>query len=325
VKILGDGKGIEQTQCLLNFGTVVKYYPADNKVIAWNTGQAFTFPGDVDYSVTYDQEMVDSFAFITDAAVQDPSSSMPAGASEEIADWWGVIGSTEPGAQFDDYFERQDLGQIIYFGIESRDPAVQAQIEALRDTGKVVHLYGTLLSNVPDYNGSQVLVTRIEIDGVAELTSYTNDDFGFTFQYPADWALEVIPRRALDEGAGSPQWLADAIVLNKDELNISIQHLRISESVAWDGRLGGGGAYQEAVVGAPVTLIGQEAKKWVWTVNDKIKALEIQAVNQDADLVLQIALYDASVEWIGDPAAETIPEAAIGVLDGILSSFALTQ
>ena len=50
---------------------------------------------------------------------------MPPGTSEEIADWWGVIKSTEPGAQYDDYFERQDLGQIIYFGIDSMDPAVQ--------------------------------------------------------------------------------------------------------------------------------------------------------------------------------------------------------
>ena len=50
---------------------------------------------------------------------------MPPGATEEIADWWGVIKSTEPGAQYDDYFERQDLGQIIYFGIDSMDPAVQ--------------------------------------------------------------------------------------------------------------------------------------------------------------------------------------------------------
>ena len=38
---------------------------------------------------------------------------MPPGTSEEIADWWGVIKSTAPGAQYDDYFERQDLGQII--------------------------------------------------------------------------------------------------------------------------------------------------------------------------------------------------------------------
>jgi putative hemolysin len=90
---------------------------------------------------------------------------MPPGTSEEIADWWGVIKSTQPtGAQYDDYFERQDLGQIIYFGIDSMDPAVQAQIKALRDSGKIVHLYGTLFSNVPDYNGSQIQVDRIEVE-----------------------------------------------------------------------------------------------------------------------------------------------------------------
>ena len=90
---------------------------------------------------------------------------MPPGTSEEIADWWGVIKSTAPGAQYDDYFERQDLGQIIYFGIDSMDPAEQAQIEALRESGKTVHLYGTLLSNVPDYNGSQIQVDRIVVEG----------------------------------------------------------------------------------------------------------------------------------------------------------------
>jgi putative hemolysin len=91
---------------------------------------------------------------------------MPPGTSEEIADWWGVIKSTAPGAQYDDCFERQDLGQqFIYFGIDSMDTAVQAQIEALRDSGKIVHLYGTLLSNVPDYNGSQILVDRIQVEG----------------------------------------------------------------------------------------------------------------------------------------------------------------
>lgn len=89
---------------------------------------------------------------------------MPPGTSEGIADWWGVIRSTEPGAQYDDCFERQDLGQIITFGIDSMDPEVQTQIEALRDSAKIVHLYGTLFSNVPDYNGSQILVDRIEVE-----------------------------------------------------------------------------------------------------------------------------------------------------------------
>jgi putative hemolysin len=89
---------------------------------------------------------------------------LPPGTSEEIADWWGTIRSTPAGAQFDDYFERKDLGQIIYFGIDSMDPAVSSQIKALRDSGRIVHLYGTLLSNVPDYNGSQIQVERIEVD-----------------------------------------------------------------------------------------------------------------------------------------------------------------
>jgi len=97
----------------------------------------------------------------------DPDGSggyMPPESTEEIANWWGVIKSTESGAQYDDYFEREYMGQIIYFGIDSMDPAVQAQIVALRDTGKIVHLYGTLFSNVIDYNGSQLQVERIEVE-----------------------------------------------------------------------------------------------------------------------------------------------------------------
>jgi hypothetical protein len=43
------------------------------------------------------------------------------------------------------------------------DPAVRAQIEAIRDSGKIVHFYSTLFSNVPDYNGSQIQVDRIEV------------------------------------------------------------------------------------------------------------------------------------------------------------------
>ena len=58
-----------------------------------------------------------------------------------------------------------DLGQIILFGIDSMDPAVRSRIKALRDSGKIVHLYGTLLSNVPDVNGSQIQVDRIEVEG----------------------------------------------------------------------------------------------------------------------------------------------------------------
>ena len=98
-------------------------------------------------------------------AVDASGGYMPPGTTDEIADWRGVIKSTEPGSQYDDYFELWTNGQIIYFGIDSMDPAVQTQIEALRDSGKIVHLYGTLMSNVPDYNGSQIQVDRIEVEG----------------------------------------------------------------------------------------------------------------------------------------------------------------
>jgi putative hemolysin len=103
---------------------------------------------------------------VTGEATLDASGGyFPPGTSEAIADWRGVIKSTPTGAQYDDYFELWTNGQMIYFGIDSQDPAVQAQIDALRDSGKVVHLFGTLFSNVPDYNGSQILVERIEVEG----------------------------------------------------------------------------------------------------------------------------------------------------------------
>jgi len=70
VEIQGDGKDMEETQCPLNFGTVIKYFPVGGKVIAWDTGQAYSFPADVNYSATYDQDMADSFRFLTDTSLE---------------------------------------------------------------------------------------------------------------------------------------------------------------------------------------------------------------------------------------------------------------
>ena len=95
-----------------------------------------------------------------DLAVQ---KSPTPGTTEDVSDWWGTIKSTPAGAQYDDYFERQDLGQVVFYGIDSIDPEVSSQIKALRDSGKIIHLYGILNNNVPDYNGSQIQPDRIEI------------------------------------------------------------------------------------------------------------------------------------------------------------------
>jgi hypothetical protein len=403
VGILGDGKGLEETQCPLNFGTVVKYYPEGNKVISWHTGQASSFPADVNHSIIYDLEMVDSFNFLAAAAATPPVapaetvvalasySNAEYGFSFEYPTSWslaevndeefvgpgsrsvqlsqgsvklvvgfrrhgesaGLVGRGVPGGEFVERGTVRMLGQDVprqVLVFEGKDKGVYYNRWSVIAAGGLEFSL-CLLDFDPDYgqvelpqnlqDEADAILSTLAVDAplagaveptptaavsppATELTSYTNDDFGFTFQYQADWALEVVPRRPLDAGEGMPQWLADVIVLRKDKLAISIQHTRTSESIAWDGRFSGGGLPQEAQV-YQMNLLGQEAQKWVWTVNGGIKAIMIQGVIQEADLVVQIELYDASVQWIGDPAAETIPEAAIGVLDQILNSLVLTQ
>lgn len=68
IHIQGDGKDLTDTACPINFGTVIKYYPVGGKVVAWNTGQAYTFSADINNQVTHDQEMIDSFLFLTGEA-----------------------------------------------------------------------------------------------------------------------------------------------------------------------------------------------------------------------------------------------------------------
>lgn len=58
----------EANDCLINYATVLKYYPAKNKVASWDTGQAYTFyrvlgTGDAT-DIIYDDQMVESFLFL---------------------------------------------------------------------------------------------------------------------------------------------------------------------------------------------------------------------------------------------------------------------
>jgi len=93
VKIQGDGKDLAESQCPMNYVTVVKYYPEGNKVVAWDRGQANSFVADVSYQVVYDQEMEDSFRFLTDGSPETEDEEGPetaeqsnGGAAEEAGD-----------------------------------------------------------------------------------------------------------------------------------------------------------------------------------------------------------------------------------------------
>ena len=116
----------------------------------------------IEVSADFQMELESILERVENEESEDPHSSIPG--PEEISDWVGLILGTEHGDQFDDYFERTDLGQLLYFGIESQDPDIAAQIVELRDSGVTVHLWGTLYSDILDYNGSQTLVTRIEVE-----------------------------------------------------------------------------------------------------------------------------------------------------------------
>jgi len=59
-----DGKDLEESECFINGWSVMKYYPAKGKVVAWLVGQEANFWGDEYGDVTYDQQMVDSFRFL---------------------------------------------------------------------------------------------------------------------------------------------------------------------------------------------------------------------------------------------------------------------
>jgi uncharacterized protein len=111
-----------------------------------------------------DSSTCDEWAYFRGECGLAVQKSPTPGTSEDVSDWRGTIKSTSAGAQYDDYFERQDLGQLIFYGIDSIDPEMRSQIKALRDSGKIVHLYGILNNNLPDYNGSQIQPDRIEVE-----------------------------------------------------------------------------------------------------------------------------------------------------------------
>ena len=80
--------------------------------------------------------------------------------SSAVESWTGKIIKLPAGAQYDDYFERDDGTR---YGIGSTSAAIEEQIKDFRWSGALIRVWGQLLSNTADYNGSQIVVSRIEI------------------------------------------------------------------------------------------------------------------------------------------------------------------
>jgi hypothetical protein len=238
-----------------------------------------------------------------------------------VGGWEGVLVATEPGAQFDDYF-LLDGDFAVGYGIHAPDDETRQALEALRDSGLVVRVWGGLRAGIPDAFGTQIEVTRFEVvegevtDPYPGWGSFAQADHGFSFRYPPGWTLEELPEQPL-EGGGT--WTA-AVVLGQGELSITIQHMAMSDvsRVGWRGL---GGAYGDAITDDTVTLMGQEVQRMVWMYGGDVKAVEVHYQDQDADLALVITLRDSGEVAIDDPQAASISKSDIVQFDQILDSF----
>ena len=80
-----------------------------------------------------------------------------------VVAWGGFVKGQPEGAQFDDCLtlEPEGAGEVGLVGIDS---AVDAQIQALRDSGAYAHFWGTMHCPAIDCGGCQLVVERLRED-----------------------------------------------------------------------------------------------------------------------------------------------------------------
>jgi putative hemolysin len=106
---------------------------------------------------------------INEASIEDKTD--PGELGIPVVGWMGYVQSTPDGAQYDDFVVFLPEGEVGEFGVEGINDEVNALIVALRDQdqpGKYAHFWGTLVCEVLDYGGCQLLVDRLRVDGPGE-------------------------------------------------------------------------------------------------------------------------------------------------------------
>jgi hypothetical protein len=248
---------------------------------------------------------------------------------DPVEGWEGTVITNSAWAQIDDAF--QLAGDYpVHYGIWSEDPGLNAQLEGYRNSGTPIRVWGQVLCGVPDANGCQIQVSRLEEGSSAapssetQWASYDNQEAGFSFQYPATWTLVEIPGQENKEAAKHPPGampvrFADAIVLRRDRLALTIQYYRKSDPgpVAWSGGIH---TEVEPVRHDQMTILGREAPRTLLGSPGAVKEVYTQYAHEDADLLLDIRLRDSSETAYTAEEMVTLPESVLVELDQILGS-----
>jgi hypothetical protein len=83
---------------------------------------------------------------------------------ETVEGWQGTLINmrTEPGSGPDDAFVLAG-DWPLHYGVWSEDPELASQLESLRDTGQTFRIWGELRVGLPDANGTQIVVSEIQV------------------------------------------------------------------------------------------------------------------------------------------------------------------
>jgi len=104
----------------------------------------------------------------TPTSLSTPTAAQPTAATTSadpsvVDGWIGTIVALDPMAQYDDYFLRQDGER---YGIDGSAGGLTSQIESARRQGAAVQVWGLLLTGVPDVDGRQIVVKRLDMVSV---------------------------------------------------------------------------------------------------------------------------------------------------------------
>jgi hypothetical protein len=157
----------------------------------------------------------------TPISLDTPTETPAPQQDTSVTGWRGTIVKLPLGAQFDDYFERDDGERFGIGGTVETIDAVEPQIAEFRWTGAQVQVWGEMLASVPDYAGRQIAVERIEAvsepaEEARNLTPFAEPDASSFL--PTDRGGQYQPWMAMDEmldtawvegvtGPGIDEWI----------------------------------------------------------------------------------------------------------------------